>query len=94
MDSRDKRLLAGVALALGAAAVTELRKPPRGRTWQGKILGLVPYDLRAPTPARVVRTLWNPRSPDLIVPHAFGVGWSINFGRLARMLFPPTTAQD
>ena len=94
MDTRGQRLLAGTALALGAAVVSELRKAPGQRTWQGRIVGVVPYDLRTPTPARIARTFWDPRSPDLIVPHAFGVGWSINFGRLARLLAPRTTAQD
>ncbi|MCA1588209.1 MAG: hypothetical protein LC744_06055, partial [Chloroflexi bacterium] len=38
-------------LILGAvigAVYTELRKPPQRRTWHGKLLGVVPYDLRIP----------------------------------------------
>ncbi|HEY5058792.1 MAG TPA: DUF5808 domain-containing protein [Gaiellaceae bacterium] len=42
----------------------------------------VPYDWRRPTKARVKSRLWNPSEPRLIVPKAFGWGWTINFARV------------
>lgn len=66
-----------------AAVVQELRKPQDERTWTGQVGGLVPYDLRWPlTEDRVRASLWNPDSEALFTPHAFGVGWSVNFARL------------
>lgn len=73
--------LVGIAL-LAAAVITELRKPPDQRSWEGKLVGLVPYDLRRPTLARCRDRLWNPTEPRLIVPTVFGVGWTINFARV------------
>ena len=73
-------------MGLVAAAVTEeLRKPPRRRHWHGRIARLVPYDLRPPTLARVRASLWDPKGA-FFTPPAFGVGWSLNLGRLARRL--------
>jgi hypothetical protein len=65
---------------LGIAAVAkELRKPGPERTWHGRILG-VPYDFRPPTMRRVLDSFWQPHNRSLLLPHAFGVGWSINLG--------------
>jgi hypothetical protein len=77
--------LVGMAL-LAAAVVTELRKPRAERTWHGELGGVVPYDLRPPTPARLKASLWSPDDPRLFLPRAAGVGWSPNLGRLARMV--------
>lgn len=66
---------------LVAAIVKELRTPSDQRTWHGT-LGFIPYDLRPPTFARVRQSLWNPEDPRLFMPQAFGVGWSVNLGRL------------
>jgi hypothetical protein len=71
--------LGGVAL-LGAAVVKELRTPARKRRWRGRI-GPFPYDLRPPTVARARERMWNPKGA-LVAPHVFGVGWTLNFGRL------------
>ncbi len=79
--NRIVRLL-GLALLI-ASIVQELRKPASERTWHGSLAGLVPYDLRFPTPARLRAALWNPEDPRLLVPTAFGVGWSVNFAALA-----------
>jgi len=68
------------ALAIGAL-VQELKKPADQREWTGTIAGFVPYDYRLPTASRVRDRLWNPDGP-LISPQVFGVGWSINFGKL------------
>lgn len=87
--SRRPRLGAVVmaaAIALTAAAIaSELRKEPRQRTWNGRVLG-VPYDFRRPTRERVAERLWNPRSHQLFSPHVFGVGWTVNFARLKELI--------
>ena len=79
---RGLATLVGLSL-LGAAVVTELRTPPGERTWHGRLLGLVPYDLRPPTVARLRTALWDPASSDVLVPTAFGVGWTVNVGAVA-----------
>ena len=78
MTRSNKRLLIVMAVVLGAVVVTELRKSPDERTWHGKLAGVVPYDLRPPTLERVRSRLWNPDDPHVLVPHVFGVGWTIN----------------
>lgn len=44
----------------------------------GQILGLVPYDFRAPSLARLRERLWNPQAERFVVPTFFGVGWTVN----------------
>ena len=70
---------------LGAVYV-ELRKPPADRTWNGKLLGAVPYDFRLPTIERLRQAYWNPRSPKLFTDRPFGVGWSVNIPTVLRRL--------
>ena len=53
----------------------------------GKFLG-IPYDWRRPTVARFKSRWWNPDEPRLFVPQVFGVGWTINLARLARLARP------
>lgn len=77
--------LAGMGL-LAAAIVEQLRLPPEQRTWQGMLFGLVPYDLRPPTVSRLAETLWNPEQRAIIVPTAFGVGWTVNAAALIHAL--------
>ncbi len=75
------------ALGIGlvaAAIVKELRKPKAQRQWHGQIAGLVPYDFRLPTLDRVRSSVWDPDSAHVITPQVFGVGWSLNLGRLLR----------
>lgn len=86
--TRRARAAVRVAAAglLVAAVVQELRRPPGERTWHGTVGGLVPYDLRPPTPQKVWSRLWAPDDPRLVVPQAFGVGWTVNLGRLVRLL--------
>jgi hypothetical protein len=67
---------------LGAAVVQELRKPAGERTWHGDLAGLVPYDLRPPTLDRLRERVWAPQDPHVIVPRVFGVGWTVNAGRV------------
>lgn len=73
----------GVGLA-AAAIVKELRKPRGERTWHGEIVGFVPYDFRLPTLERLKSSVWNPDSSQVFTPQVFGVGWSLNLGRLLR----------
>lgn len=78
-----QQLLRLVGLGLFVAAVvTELRKPSAERTWHGVVIGVVPYDLRVPTYARVRERMWDPENPRLFAPQPFGVGWTLNVGRL------------
>ena len=69
------------------AIIQELRKPQDERTWNGKVVDLVPYDFRMPTVGRVRSTYWDPEGP--IFP-----GWALNFGVLTRMLGKRQTGED
>ena len=69
-----------IALAIG----NELRKPASERTWHDRLFGVVPYDFRRPSLARLKQTLWDPQSERIFVPQVFGVGWSINVGGLLK----------
>ena len=71
---------------LAWAVVTELRKPREERTWEGSLAGVVPYDFRLPTPARVRRRWWNHDDEHIFTPHVFGVGWSVNLARALDLL--------
>ncbi len=75
-----------VLLLVVAAVVQELRKDPDEREWHGTVFGFVPYDLRPPTVERVKSAMWSPDDPRLLKPHAFGVGWTLNVGRLVRLI--------
>ncbi|HEY4453688.1 MAG TPA: DUF5808 domain-containing protein [Pseudonocardiaceae bacterium] len=88
MAGNRKLALAVVAGLTAAAVITELRKPPEEREWHGKIANFVPYDLRPPTLAKVRDRVWDPENPNLIVPHAFGIGWTINLGRVYKLANP------
>jgi hypothetical protein len=78
-----RRLISLVAIVLSAVAVIkELRTPAEQRTWNGKVASFVPYDFRRPTLARANERMWNPESSTIIGPRVFGVGWTVNVGRL------------
>ncbi|MQA85955.1 MAG: hypothetical protein GEV03_15340 [Streptosporangiales bacterium] len=85
MGRVEKAVAAGIAALVAAAVATELRKPPDQRAWHGRVVG-VPYDLRPPTPGRVRAALWDPTNDRILIPHVFGVGWSINFAAIFRRL--------
>ena len=55
----------------------QLSLPPEERTWHGNIAG-IPYDFRVPTIERLRATFWNKDNPQLLVPQAFGIGWTFN----------------
>lgn len=80
-----KRLVHYIAMA-GALVLLGKLLERRGHRSYGRLLGVVPYDLRVPTFARLKAALWAPDDPHLITGKAFGVGWSPNFGALARKL--------
>ena len=84
MRGRKAAKLIGTGLIVAAVA-TELRKPASERTWHGRIGGLVPYDFRPPTLERLQAAWWNPDDPRIFTERAFGVGWAVNLGRVARL---------
>ena len=67
-----------LVILVGIAILEQLRRSPEERTWQGSIMG-IPYDFRRPTPERLRATFWNENTPQILVPQAFGMGWTINF---------------
>ena len=75
----------GLVVLAGTAIEKELSKPPAQRTWRGDVGG-VPYDFRPPSVERFEASLWSPGTPSIFVPTSFGLGWSINFARLAALL--------
>lgn len=79
-------VITGVAALMGLAVREQLQMPPEQRTWHGTLYG-IPYDFRLPTIERLRATFWNKDSKQVLVPHAFGMGWSINFYPLVN---PPT----
>ena len=84
---RLRRLVRFATFALVAAAVaTELAKPAPERTWHGKVGGVVPYDFRPPTWARIRDAYWNPESDHLFSDRVFGVGWAVNLYRAKILL--------
>jgi hypothetical protein len=81
------RFVRVIALALVISALRrELSKPAAERTWQGKVWQVVPYDFRVPTWARVRERMWAPDRPSLFSPQVFGVGWTVNIGRVYTIL--------
>jgi hypothetical protein len=72
--------------AVAGAIYTELRKPPEQRTWNGKLLGVVPYDFRLPKLEQLRTAYWNPASPKILSPRPLGVGWAVNIPTLLRRL--------
>lgn len=83
---RDLMVIFGIAALMGLAVREQLQLPPEERTWHGTLFG-IPYDFRWPTIERLRETFWNKDTARVLVPHAFGMGWSINFYPLIK---PPT----
>jgi len=82
-----RRFVQAVGIGLVAAAVVqELRKPRELRTWHGVVAGLVPYDLRMPTAARIRERMWAPDDPHVLAPQVLGVGWTLNLGRAVALV--------
>lgn len=74
------------AALLVAAVVKELRTPEEERTWHGRLFDFVPYDLRIPTLERMKAAWWNPDDEHILTPRAWGVGWSVNVGRIVKLV--------
>ena len=72
--------------AVAGAIYSELRKPPEQRTWNGKLLGVVPYDFRLPSLERLRQAYWNLASPKVLTDRPLGVGWAVNIPTLLRRL--------
>ena len=86
-----RKLIKWTAFALAIMAIAEqLRRPSEDRTWEGTVVGFVPYDFRLPTIERARSRWWNPDEPRLFVPQVFGVGWTMNFAQLVRLARGPT----
>lgn len=84
--SKLRRVLKIAALVLLVGAIREeMNKPEGERTGHGAVGGVVPYDFRPPTFERLKETLWNPDDERLIMPHPWGVGWTVNLGRAVRV---------
>ena len=80
------RLIRLIAIGLTVAAIDkELRTPREQRTWHGSVAKYVPYDFRMPTIARARERMWAPEDAQLVKPEVFGVGWTLNFGRLVAL---------
>jgi hypothetical protein len=47
----------------------------------GNILGLVPYDVRSPSLARLRERLGDPQDERFLVPTFVGVSWTVNLRR-------------
>jgi hypothetical protein len=82
---KNKRPTAGnamviiwIAALMGLAIREQLQMPPEERTWHGTLYG-IPYDFRRPTIERLREAFWNKDTSRVLVPNAFGMGWSINF---------------
>ncbi len=72
-----------LAALVSVAVLDQLGRAPADRDWQGRVLG-VPYEFRPPTPARIRQRLWNPDDERVVVPHIWGVGWTVNLYQLRR----------
>ncbi|MEO7117709.1 MAG: hypothetical protein ABIZ34_01925 [Candidatus Limnocylindrales bacterium] len=72
--------------AVIGAVYTELRKPREQRTWNGRVLGFVPYDFRLPSMEGLRAAYWNPKSPKIFTPRPLGIGWAVNIPTLLRRL--------
>ena len=79
MKALNRFVQIGVLALIVAAVVQEMNKPKSKRSWNGQLFGFIPYDFRWPSPERLRSTLWNAKSHEILVPTAFGVGWSLNF---------------
>lgn len=82
-----KKVVTLVTVGLSVAAVVkELRKPEDERTWNGTVAMVVPYDFRFPTLARIRERMWDPEADHVIGPRVFGVGWTLNVGRIVAVV--------
>lgn len=74
----DALTIIGIAALMGLAIREQLQLPPEERTWHGTLFN-IPYDFRFPTIERLRAGFWNKDTTQVLVPTAFGMGWTINF---------------
>ena len=76
-----------VVVTIAVVAVRrQLALPKEERTWHGVVDVPVPYDFRFPTVDRVRRSVWDPEDERVILPRAFGIGWSVNAAAVLKRL--------
>lgn len=75
-----------IAGTVAVAVYQEMQQPAEKRTWHGKVFNVVPYDFRMPSPSRIAKAWWSPRSQKLFNEQPFGVGWVINVPVAVRSL--------
>jgi hypothetical protein len=75
-----------IVLAVAGALYRELRLPPEERTWHGRLFGVIPYDFRLPTPARIRDAYFNTKSDTVFTPEPIGVGWAVNVAAILKRL--------
>jgi hypothetical protein len=51
---------------------------------KGELFGTIPYDFERPSLRKFRETVWNLANDRILVPHAFGVGWTLNLAALKR----------
>jgi uncharacterized protein DUF5808 len=81
-EERVRRAFRGAWIVVLAAALVDAMHKNR---LHGEVFGFVPYDFRMPNVERVRRRSWDPESQRVLTPTSFGVGWSVNLGRIARL---------
>ena len=82
LDALVSLIRMAVLGAVLGAVYAELRKPPEQRTWNGQLLGVVPYDFRMPSLGALREAYWNPASKTIFTPRPLGVGWAVNIPAL------------
>jgi hypothetical protein len=76
-----------VLVAIAVAAIRrQVALPKEERTWHGVVEVPVPYDFRFPTVERIRRSVWDPDDERVILPRAFGIGWSVNAAAVLKRL--------
>jgi hypothetical protein len=83
---RNPVLLIVVATIAVIAVRRQLELPKEDRTWHGVVEVPVPYDFRFPTVDRVRRSFWDPDDERVLLPRAFGIGWSVNAAAVLKRL--------
>jgi hypothetical protein len=81
MFGRRRVLLAAGAVLLGAAVAEELMKPREQRTWEGRILDLIPYDLRIATPEGFREAKANPSQARIVLGYRLDLENAVKFAR-------------
>jgi hypothetical protein len=78
---RRRVLLGAAAVLLGAAVAEELMKPREQRTWEGRILDLIPYDLRIATPEGFRAAKQNPTQARIVLGYRLDLEGAVKFAR-------------